>query len=301
MNIAINITMCIAPWLGNYWIQNTLQGLWFKGSPQVWGTEMIKRKQGWREACFKTAFPKRPWNIRKIGLRKFQTVPFSFIWRALGDAWNRAGGDKAPPPHIVLTLCHPQATPPSWHCLGLLRSNHRTRHLSEQLEVKSTPVKPSPEAFAPGFPYSADLCDLTLLYWPAATQLISRQALQTYQGDSFTVCNLWKRRSLKEGLLLKGVRKEPSQESLWSWQCCYGLCFTFFLWLRIHPHMPSLSSKSQTQTHTGIVCKTPVFSDWVHLNGAATSVFTNGISINISISVRSGHLKISHQDLHCLF
>jgi hypothetical protein len=44
-----------------------------------------------------------------------------------------------------------------------------------------------------------------------------------------------------------------------------------------------------------------VSSDWVPLNGVVTSSFANGISINVTISVYSGYLKISHQDLHPLF
>lgn len=104
---------------------------------------MIKREARLEGGMFQNCISKETLEtFSKIGLRKFQTVPFL----SSGELWGMSGVElgEINLPHCVLTLCHPQATP-SWHCLGLLRSNHRTRHLSEQLEVKSHACKAQPE------------------------------------------------------------------------------------------------------------------------------------------------------------
>lgn len=143
-----------------------------------------------------------------------------------------------------------------------------------------------------GFHCSPDLCDFTL-YWPSQqTSWRHAKRCRPTGVTHLTTFVIFVRCSCS----IKELKKKPSQESLWCKQFYYGLCSYFLPLASYHPTPPSPGSDS----HWNGLQNSSLFwlgpSEW-----SRTTVFTNGISINISISVHSGHLKISHQDLHHLF
>lgn len=110
-----------------------------------------------------------------------------------------------------------------------------------------------------GFHCSPDLCDFTL-YWPSQqTSWRHAKRCRPTGVTHLTTFVIFVRCSCSIKELKKNQVRSPSGANNFIMACA----LTFFHWLPITPLPPP-----RAQTHTGMVCKTPVFSDWVHLNGA---------------------------------